>query len=138
VTRTTFREGGPFEDVAAYSRAVRVGERIVVSGTAAFGADGKALHPGDAGAQARESLRRGIAAIESLGGRREDVVLTRIFLVAGADWRGPVEAHRETFAGVGPANTTLFVHGLIPEGALVEIELEAVVGSGDLDPRRAE
>jgi enamine deaminase RidA (YjgF/YER057c/UK114 family) len=138
VSRSTFREGGPFEELAAYSRAVRTGDRIVVSGTAVFGPDGKAVYPGDAGAQARESLRRGLTAIESLGGRREDVIRTRIFLVAGADWRGPVEAHRELFAGVDPANTTLFVHGLIPEGALVEIELEAVVGSGDLDAGRAE
>jgi enamine deaminase RidA (YjgF/YER057c/UK114 family) len=90
------------------------------------------------GALAHAEPAPDLSGRESLGGRREDVIRTRIFLVAGADWRGPVEAHRELFAGVDPANTTLFVHSLIPEGALVEIELEAVVGSGDLDPRRAE
>jgi enamine deaminase RidA (YjgF/YER057c/UK114 family) len=125
--REHLRDGGGFEEAAAYSRAVRAGAFVVVSGTAALDPDGTALHPGDCGAQTLEALRRAVDAAERLGARLEDVVRTRIILAPGADWRGAVEAHREVFAGISPANTTYFSGGLIPPGALVEVELEAVV-----------
>ena len=127
MTREVLREGGGFEEAAAYSRAVRAGNWIVVSGTAALGPDGTALHPGDCAAQTLDALRRTVEAAARLGARKEDVVRTRIILAPGADWRGAVEAHREVFAGINPANTTYFAGGLIPSGALVEVELEAVV-----------
>lgn len=120
------RSGSGFEKMAAYSRAARAGDLVAVSGTAAVDESGKALHPGDAGAQTREALRKALEAAAALGARREDVVRSRIYLAPDADWRGPVEAHREAFEGVDPANTTLYVGGLIPEGCLVEVELEAV------------
>jgi enamine deaminase RidA (YjgF/YER057c/UK114 family) len=113
--------------MAAYSRAVRVGDLIAVSGTAATGPDGKALHPGDTYAQTRDSFRRGVEAVEELGGAAADVVRTRIYLTQDADWREAVRAHAEAFAGVDPANTTLYVAGFIPEGVLVEIELDAAI-----------
>jgi len=123
--RRVYRTGG-FEDLAGYARAVRTGDAIAVSGTAGIGDDGKAISP-DVYEQTRHAFAIGVAAIEQLGGTVAHVTRTRIFLVPGADWRRAVEAHLEFFADVTPANTTLFVAELIPEGALVEVELEAVV-----------
>jgi enamine deaminase RidA (YjgF/YER057c/UK114 family) len=129
VTRSHSRSGSPFEATAAYSRAVRAGGFIAVSGTAATGPDGKALHPGDTYAQTRDSLQRALAAVEELGGAAADVVRTRIYLTQDAEWRDAVRAHAEAFAGIDPANTTLYVAGFIPEGVLVEVELDAAVSN---------
>ena len=115
-----FREGGGFEEAAAYSRAVRIGEHVAVSGTAA-------REGGDAYDQAREAIGRALAAAERLGARREDVLRTRLLLAPGCDWEGAVRAHCEAFEGVEPANTTYFVSGFIPEGVLVEVELDCIV-----------
>jgi enamine deaminase RidA (YjgF/YER057c/UK114 family) len=125
--RRWHRDGSAFEARAAYARAVRSGSLIAVSGTAALDGDGRALAPGDAYEQTREALARAVEAVERLGGRREDVVRTRIYLVPEADWQAAVRAHGEAFAGVDPANTTLVVAGLLPQGALVEVEVDAVV-----------
>jgi len=122
-----YRDGSRFEQVAAYSRAARAGRRIVVSGTAALDEDGHALHPGDLEAQTRAALAIAIAAVEALGGSKTDVILTRMYLAPGVDWRGCVAAHQEVFAGIDPANTTVYAGGLIPQGALIEVELEAEV-----------
>jgi enamine deaminase RidA (YjgF/YER057c/UK114 family) len=120
LTRETFREGGGFEEAAAYSRAVRIGPHVAVSGTAA-------REGGDAYAQTTEALGRALAGARELGAEREDVLRTRLLLAPDCDWEGAVRAHRETFAGVDPANTTYFVSGFIPEGVLVEVELDAIV-----------
>ncbi len=119
--------GSPFERTAAYARAVRGGDLVAVSGTAATGPDGRALDPGDVYAQTADAIARGLESVVELGGAAADVVRTRIFLAPGADWREAVRAHAEAFAGVDPANTTLFVAGFIPEDVLVEVELDAVV-----------
>ena len=118
--RETYREGGGFEEAAAYSRAVRIGGQVAVSGTAA-------REGGDAYEQASESIRRALAAAERLGARREHVLRTRVLLAPGCDWEAVVRAHREAFVGIEPANTTYFVGGFIPEGVLVEVELDAVI-----------
>jgi enamine deaminase RidA (YjgF/YER057c/UK114 family) len=118
---TRFRDGGPYEQIAGYSRAARTGQVIAVSGTTAHDLSA------DAYGQTRDAIERALAAVVELGGQREDVIRTRIFLVTGSDWEAAVRAHRELFEGVDPANTTLFVFGLIPPGALVEVELDAVV-----------
>jgi enamine deaminase RidA (YjgF/YER057c/UK114 family) len=123
--RERFREGAGFEEVAGYSRAVRHGSWIAVSGTGDVAADGSIGHPGDAYGQALASLERALAAVERLGGRREDVVRTRLYLAPDADWREVVRAHRELLGGVDPANTTLFVHGFVPAEMLVEVEVDA-------------
>ena len=125
-SRRTFQTGG-FEDVAGYSRAVRVGELIAVSGTAATGPDGAIISPDDVYAQTREGFKRAIAAVEALGGSIADVMRTRIYLAAGADWRSAIRAHHELFDEIRPANSTLFVVGFPPEGALAEVEVDAVV-----------
>jgi enamine deaminase RidA (YjgF/YER057c/UK114 family) len=115
-----YREGGGFEEAAAYSRAVRQGNHVAVSGTS------DATSP-DAYEQAREVIARALAAAAELGARREDVLRTRLLLAPGCDVDGVVRAHAEAFRGAEPANTTYFVGGLVPEGALVEVELDAVV-----------
>jgi len=122
--RRHLRTGSRFEDAASYSRAVRVGGRILVSATARLGDDGCVVHEG-AYEQTEYALTKGLAAVAELGGSRETVVRTRLSLAAGVDWEGPVRAHGEAFRGVNPANTTLYVHGFIPAGVLVEVELEA-------------
>ena len=123
--RRVVRTGG-FEEIGGYARAVRIGNVIAVSGTAAIDAEGKALHPGDAYAQTRDAFERAVSALRELGGGLDDVVRTRIYLAPGADWRRAIDAHREAFGETWPANTTLFVAGFIPAGALVEVELDAV------------
>ncbi len=122
--------GGAFERVAAYCRAVKSGPLVAVSGTAATSETGAALHPGDVYAQTRVSFERALDGLAAFGGRVADVVRTRVYLTPEADWRDAVRAHRDVFEGVDPANTTLFVAGLIPEGALVEVEVDAWLGEG--------
>jgi enamine deaminase RidA (YjgF/YER057c/UK114 family) len=121
VTRR-YREGGGFEEAAAYSRAVRQGSVVAVSGTASA-----AAATADAYEQAREVIARALAAAAELGARREHVLRTRLLLAPGCDVEAVIRAHAEAFRGAEPANTTYFVGGLVPEGALVEVELDAVV-----------
>jgi enamine deaminase RidA (YjgF/YER057c/UK114 family) len=123
--RTTYREGGGFEEAAAYSRAVRIGEHIAVSATAP-------REGGDAYEQTREAIARALAAAAELGASKDDVLRTRLLLLQGCDWEGAIRAHAEAFAGVEPANATYFVSGFIPDDVLVEVELDAVAA----DPPR--
>lgn len=118
-------DGSAFEAVAAYCRAVRSGQAVAVSGTIASGPDGSALHPGDGYRQTRIALERALAAVEQFGGEPRHVIRTRLFLTPEADWRECVRAHQELFEGIDPANTTLFISGLIPSGAVVEVEVDA-------------
>jgi enamine deaminase RidA (YjgF/YER057c/UK114 family) len=122
-------DGSAFERAASYCRAVRSGALVAVSGTAATGPDGAALHPGDSYAQTRTAFERALDAAERLGAPRANVVRTRVFLAPEADWRESVRAHRELFEGVDPANTTLVVAGFIPDGVLVEVEVDAWAGA---------
>lgn len=122
-----YRDGGGWEDAAGYSRAVRRFGHIAVSGTTATGVGGQALHPGDTYGQARAALERALAAVKSLGGQSADVVRTRIYLAPEADWREAARAHAELLGDVAPANTMLHVAGLIGDGFLVEVEMEAVL-----------
>jgi enamine deaminase RidA (YjgF/YER057c/UK114 family) len=119
-----FREGGSFEEAAGYSRAARNGPVIAVSGTT--------CRPGVVGAgtkaQAVDCLQRIIAAVEELGGTREGIYRTRLFLAPGADWAAASSAHREILGDVAPANTTLYVNRLIGDGLLVEAEADAWAG----------
>lgn len=124
----TFRDDGGWQELAGYSRATRAGRRIAVSGTTASAPDGSALHPGDTHAQTVTALRRSAEAVEALGGSLADVVRSRVYLVQAADWREAARAHRDVLGDVAPANTMLYVAGLIGDGLLVEVELEAEVG----------
>jgi enamine deaminase RidA (YjgF/YER057c/UK114 family) len=126
--RTSVSSGKSWEEKYAYSRAVRVGDHIYVSGTTATGPDGL-VAPGDPAGQARYALDKVQAAIESLGGSLGDIVRTRIFVSRADDWEAIAEVHGERFGKIRPANT-LVRADLIGDGYLVEIEAEAVVGSG--------
>jgi len=126
VTRITLRDGGGFEEAAAYSRAVRIGRHLAISGTAPMD-DGVVLHPGDAYAQTRVAIAKALAAAAELGAAPDDVIRTRLLLAAGVDWEAAVRAHREAFSGIDPANTSYYVAGFIPDGVLVEVELDAIV-----------
>jgi len=126
--RQRLSSGGPWEDAFGYSRAIRTGDRIVVSGCTAV-AEGMVQHPGDAAAQMRLALEHAVDAIVALGGILEDVILTRMYVVdrADCDAVGLVHAHR--FADVRPAATMVLAAGLLDEQMLVEVEVEAQVGS---------
>lgn len=118
----------PYEALYGFSRAVRVGERILVSGTAPVEPDGSST-PGDAAAQARRCFAIILRAIEELGGSAADVVRTRMFITdpANADMVGVV--HGEVFRDVQPAATMVVVSRLLRDEWRVEIEAEALVRS---------
>jgi enamine deaminase RidA (YjgF/YER057c/UK114 family) len=124
--RRTVRSGGGFEEAAAYSRAVRIGSNVAVSATAAI-EDGEVVHRGDTYRQTLTALEKALAAAKELGASKTMTLRTRLLLTAGADWREAARAHRDVFAGIDPANATYFVGGLIPDDALVEVELDAVL-----------
>ena len=106
---------------------MRRGNVVTISGTTATGPDGAALHPGDTGAQARVCLDRIGQALTALGATLDDVVRTVVYLAPGASWEQAARAHRDVLGAVRPANTMLYVGGLIGDGFLVEIEAQAVV-----------
>jgi enamine deaminase RidA (YjgF/YER057c/UK114 family) len=120
------RDAGGFGEVAAYSRAIRFGPLVAVSGTAPL-ADGVVLHRGDSYRQTHAAIERALQAAAELGADRAHVVRTRLLLAPECDWKDAARAHAEVFAGVDPVNTTYYVGRLIPEGALVEVELDAAV-----------
>jgi len=117
----------PWAAIVGYSRAVRVGNVIEVSGTAAAGPDGSILAPGDVYGQSREALRTIGEALAEAGGSFADVVRTRVYLTDASRWEEAGRAHGEVFADVRPANTTIAVSGFIDPAILVEIEATAVV-----------
>jgi enamine deaminase RidA (YjgF/YER057c/UK114 family) len=120
-----YRDGSGWEVRAGYSRAAREGDRIAVSGTTAHGPDGNALHRGDAYRQTVVCLERAVRAVEELGGRRESILRSRVYLAPEADWQEAARAHADVLGDVAPANTMLYVHRLIGDGFLVEVELDA-------------
>ena len=121
--------GVSWERDYGYSRAVRVGARIHVSGTTATGPDG-VVALGDAAGQTRFILDKIEVAISKLGGRLEDVVRTRVYVQRIEDWQVVAAVHGERFRHIQPANTLVEAR-LVGDEYLVEIEAEAVVGSGE-------
>ena len=128
MVRRRVSSGSPFESVVGFCRAVRVGERVVVAGTAPIWPDGS-CDP-DPGAQARRCLDIIGAALAEAGARFDDVVRTRVYLVDAADFDAVGAVHGERFAAIRPANTTLVVKALLDPRWRVEIEAEAVVDAG--------
>ena len=118
-----------WQDKAGYARGARQGTRIAVSGTTSSGPDGAVLHPGDTYRQTTEAIAKGLRAVEALGGTAAHVLRTRVYLAPGAAWEDAARAHREAFDAVRPANTMLYVSALIGDGLLVELELDAELGS---------
>lgn len=123
-TRSRHRSASPFELEIGFSRAVRQGRRILVSGTAPIGPDGESFE-GGAYEQALRCFEIALEAITALGGSKEDVVRTRMFLVDASDWREVGRAHGDTFRGVDPAATMVVAAGLLDPSWRVEIEVEA-------------
>jgi enamine deaminase RidA (YjgF/YER057c/UK114 family) len=126
--RRSVSSGVSWEESYGYSRAVRVGDHIYVSGTTATGPEG-VVAPGDPEGQARYALDKIERAIEQLGGSIGDVVRTRVFVARIDDWERIASVHGERFGRIRPANT-LVRADLVGEEYLVEIEADAIVGSG--------
>ena len=117
----------PWEAIVGYSRAVRVGNVVEVSGTAPAGTDGVILAPGDVEGQTREALRIIGEALAEAGASYSDVVRTRVFMTDVSKWQEAGRVHGEVFAEIRPANTIVGVSGFVDPGILVEIEVTAIV-----------
>ena len=126
--RRLISSGSPYERVVGFSRAVQVGERVIVAGTAPVMPSG-ADPPADAYGQAKRCLEIISRALEEAGGSLADVVRTRVYLVHTEDFEAVGRAHGEAFSEIRPANTTLTVVELVDPRWLVEIEAEAVLAA---------
>jgi enamine deaminase RidA (YjgF/YER057c/UK114 family) len=126
--RRRIPSGSPYEPVIGFSRAIVVGDRVFVSGTAPVMPD-DAEPPTDPYGQAKRCLEIIVAALRSAGAGPQDVVRTRSYLVDAADWEEVGRAHGEVFADVRPASTMVVVSGLLDPRWRVEMEADAVLGS---------
>ena len=124
--RRRARSGSPYEQTIGFSRAVRVGDRIAISGTAPIWPDGSC--PDDAGTQARRCFAIALAALEELGGSPTDVVRTRMYITGASVADAVGAAHREAVGAAAPAATMVVVAALLDPRWKVEIEVDAVVG----------
>ncbi len=127
--RILVSSGTPFEEIAGYSRAIRVGDVIHVAGTTATDSDGNVLAKGDAKAQVLIIFGRIEKALSEAGGSMSDVVRTRMYATRGYDCDDIMAAHGEVFRKIRPAATLVVVRELVNPEMLVEVEVEALVQS---------
>jgi enamine deaminase RidA (YjgF/YER057c/UK114 family) len=125
--------GSPFESSVGFSRAVRVGDRVVVSGTGPVVPGGTC--PVDAAAQTRRCFEIVATALAQVGSSLDDVVRTRLYLTSVADAEAVGDVHRELFGEVRPAATMIVVAGLLDPAWKIEVEAEAVVAEGKVEDR---
>jgi len=125
--RTSTSSGSPFEAQIGFTRGVRVGDQIFISGTAPIGPDGKTAGVGDIEVQTRRCLEIIEKAIVDLGGQLKDVVRTRIFLTDVSIFQGAAKAHGEFFSEIRPASSFIGTSALVNPEWLVEIEADAIV-----------